>query len=201
MTASDTSSQSTSSPTSKGLSTTDLALVATFAALIAVCAVSGSIPFGSGGVPLTLQLFGVFLAGAVLGPIRGFLAVTLYLVVGLAGLPIFANGASGVAPFSQTSAGYLIAFPIGAAIVGLAAELSRRRTGVVTVGFILAGAVIAEIVVTMAGAVSWGIVANLSYPDALWAATAYVPADLVKIVVAAYVAAAVHRAFPQLLRR
>ncbi len=182
-----------------GLGTTDLALVATFAALIAVCAVSGSIPFGS-GVSLTLQLFGVFLAGAVLGSVRGFLAVALYLVVGLAGLPIFADGASGAAPFSGITAGYLIAFPVAAAIVGLAAELAKRTTGSVTVGFILAGAIVAEIVVTLSGAISWAAVANLSYPDALWAAIAYVPADVVKIVVAAYVAAAVHRAFPQLIR-
>jgi biotin transport system substrate-specific component len=185
--------------TSRGLGTTDIALVATFAAVIAVCAVSGAIPFGASGTPLTLQLFGVFLAGAVLGAVRGFLAVALYLAVGLAGLPIFAEGASGFAPFSGSTAGYLIAFPVGAAIIGLAAEQAKRRTGTITVGFILAGAIVAEVVVTLSGAVSWAIVAGLSYGEALWAAIAYVPADLVKIVAATY-AASVHRAFPQLIR-
>jgi biotin transport system substrate-specific component len=197
MTASETASRPT---TRRGMGTTDIALIATFAAVIAVCAVSGAIPFGASGTPLTLQLFAVLLAGAVLGAVRGFLAVALYLAVGLAGLPIFAEGASGFAPFSGSTAGYLIAFPVAAAIVGLAAEQAKRRTGAITVGVILAGAIVAEVVVTMSGAVSWAIVLELSYREALWAAIAYVPADLVKIVVAAYVAAAVHRAFPQLIR-
>ena len=52
--------------TRRTTSTTDLALIATFAALLAVCA-QASLPFGVNGVPLTLQGFAIFLAGAVLG--------------------------------------------------------------------------------------------------------------------------------------
>ena len=67
-----------------------IALIAGFAALIAVCALLPDIKTGV-GVPYSLQTFGVLLTGAVLGPVRGFLSVTLYLVAGLV-LPIYSGG-------------------------------------------------------------------------------------------------------------
>lgn len=80
-------------------SSTDLALIAGFGALVAVCAVLPSINV-AGPVPITLQTFGLLLAGAVLGARRGFLAVLLYLAVGAAGLPVFAGGTAGLGVFS-----------------------------------------------------------------------------------------------------
>ena len=55
----------------------DIALVAAFAALISASAYVGAIPVGSAGVPITLQTLTVMLAGCILGPLRGFSAVTL----------------------------------------------------------------------------------------------------------------------------
>lgn len=181
--------------------TTDLALIATFAALIAVCAVSAALPFGVNGVPVTLQLFGIFLAGAVLGARRGFLAVVLYLVVGAAGLPIFAGGTSGLTPFSGPTGGYLIAFPFAALIVGLAVERARRRNVAVTAGVVLAGGVVAEVVVWIVGATGIALYADTPWGTTTTSSFLYVPADLVKLAAAAVVAAAVHRAFPTLLSR
>ena len=191
----------TSTRKRSGLSTTDLALVATFAALIAVCAVSAALPFGVNGVPITLQVFGVFLTGAVLGSVRGFLAAALYLVVGAAGLPIFAGGTSGLAPFSGTTAGYLLAYPVAAFLVGFVVERFRARGVAVTAVVVIIGGLVGEVVVTLAGAGSIALVADLTYAKGITAALPYVPADLVKLGVAAVVAAAVHRAFPQLLTR
>ena len=181
--------------------TTDLALIATFAALIAVCAVSAALPFGVNGVPVTLQLFGIFLAGAVLGARRGFLAVALYLVVGAAGLPIFAGGTSGLTPFTGPTGGYLIAFPFAALIVGLAVERARRRNVAVTAGVVLAGGVVAEVVVWIVGATGIALYADTPWGTTAASSFAYVPADLAKLAAAAVVAAAVHRAFPALLTR
>lgn len=72
-------------------------------------------------VPMTLQTWAVLLAGAAMGPVRGMAAVALYLAAGLAGLPVLADGASGVGPFTGPTAGYLIAF---LPAVGLAGWLS-----------------------------------------------------------------------------
>jgi biotin transport system substrate-specific component len=65
----------------------DLSRIAIFAAIIAALTFPGAIPLGT-GVPITLQTLGVMLAGVVLGGYRGALAVTLYVVLGLIGLPI-----------------------------------------------------------------------------------------------------------------
>ena len=185
----------------RGLSTTDLALIAVFAELIAVCAVSAALPFGVNGVPITLQLLAIFLTGAVLGAVRGFLSVTLYIVVGAAGLPIFAGGQAGIAPFSGPTAGYLLAFPFAALITGFVVERFAARGVAVTALVVVVGGVIGETVVTLAGAGSIAITADLTYLKGITAALPFVPADLVKLAVAAVVAAAVHRAFPQLLTR
>jgi biotin transport system substrate-specific component len=181
--------------------TTDLALVATFAALIAVCAVSAALPIGVNGVPVTLQLFGIFLAGAVLGARRGFLAVVLYLVVGAAGLPIFAGGTSGIAPFTGVTGGYLIAFPFAALVVGLAVERAHRRNVAITAGVVVVGGLVAELLVWIAGGTGIALQADTPWWATIKSSFAYVPADLVKLAVAAVVAAAVHRAFPALLTR
>ena len=110
------------SDTTKSSTATDLALVAVFAALIAAFSLTPAIPIGI-GVPITLQTLAVVLAGLVLGPWRGFLATVLYLAVGFAGLPVFAGGAAGIAVLSKPSIGYLLAFPVGAAVAGLLAKL------------------------------------------------------------------------------
>ncbi len=181
--------------------TVDLALVATFAALLAVLSVSAALPFGVNGIPVTLQMFGIFLAGAVLGAKRGFLAVLLYLAVGAAGLPVFAGGTSGLAPFSGPTGGYLIAFPFAAAITGLVVELFRRRNLAVTTGVVVAGGVVADLFVWVVGAIGIAVYADTPFGPTLKSAAAYIPADLVKLAVAAVVAAAVHRAFPALLAK
>ncbi len=185
----------------RAVSTTDLALIATFAALIAVCAVSAALPFGVNGVPVTLQLFGIFLAGAVLGAKRGFLAVLLYLVVGAAGLPIFAGGHSGLAQFTGATGGYLFAFPVAAFIVGDVVERAHRRSMAVTAGVVAVGGVVAEVVVWLVGAIGIALYYDTPLLTTIKSAFAYVPADLVKLAAAAVVAAAVHRAFPALLSR
>ena len=93
--------------------------IAAFAALISACAYVGAIPVGGTGVPITLQTFGVMLAGCVLGPVRGFLATALYLGLGAIGLPVFAEHSSGLGVFTGPSVGYLISFPFAALVGGL----------------------------------------------------------------------------------
>lgn len=189
----------TSRPASS--TTVDLALIATFAAFIAVCSVAAALPFGANGVPITLQMFAIFLAGSVLGARRGFLAALLYLAVGAAGLPVFAGGTGGLAPFSGPTAGYLIAFPFAAGIIGLIVSMLHRGNAAITVGIVFAGGVVAELFDWLVGAIGIALYADTPYGSTLKAAAVYIPADLVKLAVAAIVAAAVHRAFPALLAK
>ena len=89
------------------LKTKDLALVGLFAALMAVCAWI-SIPVGP--VPVTLQTFAVFLAAALLGSKRGTLAVLVYILLGVVGLPVFARFST----LNPVTFGYVLGFlPLG----------------------------------------------------------------------------------------
>ena len=86
-----------------------------------------AIPLPWSPVPITGQTFAVLLSGAVLGARRGFIAQTLYLGAGVAGLPVFAGGAFGPAPLVGPTAGYLLAFPFAAAVTGALAERGWDR--------------------------------------------------------------------------
>jgi biotin transport system substrate-specific component len=74
-------------------------------------------------VPYTGQVLGVLGAGLVLGPWTGYASMLVYLVLGLVGLPVFADGGAGVEVLAGATAGYLFAFPLAAGVTGY---LSRR---------------------------------------------------------------------------
>ena len=193
---------STTQPTSrKSSTTTDLALIAGFAALIAACAILPAINI-SGPVPITLQTFGVLLSGAVLGARRGFLAVLLYLLVGAAGLPVFANGNSGFGVFSGPSVGYLVGFPLAAALCGFLVERLPRKAIQTSVPMIFVAGLVSSALfihtLGMAGLV-WRVPTD-------WAGAwdidkVFWIGDTLKNLLMAFVATAVHRAFPDLLPR
>lgn len=178
--------------------TTDVALIAGFAALIAVCAILPDIKTGI-GVPYSLQTFGVLLAGAVLGPVRGFLCVVLYLVAGLV-LPIYSGGASGISHYSGVTAGYLVAFPIAAALCGFL--VYRNRHNATQFAFVFTcGLLSSFLVVHTLGPLNLAWRADLSLKEAFSFDAAYFPGDIAKNVVMALVATAVHKAFPDLAAR
>ncbi|HEY0948928.1 biotin transporter BioY [Nocardioides sp.] len=181
-------------------STTDIALIAAFAALIAACAYIGGIPVGGGQVAITLQTFGVMLAGALLGPWRGFLAVSLYLGLGAAGLPVFSEHSSGLGTFTSISAGYLWSFPVAALLTGLLVQYVARghRTAAL---WVFLCAVPGMVVNHIAGAFGMKVFADISWQTAFTWDAPYWLGDIVKILVVALVAAEVHKAFPHLLRR
>ena len=69
-----------------------------------------SFPREGSQVPYTLQTFGVLVVGGGLGMRRGFLAALLYLVVGLVGVPFFAEHKGGVQVVLGATGGYLVGF-------------------------------------------------------------------------------------------
>jgi biotin transport system substrate-specific component len=99
----------------------DVALVVGGALLTAACA-QISIPVPGDPVPITAQTFAVMLCGAGLGAVRGGAAMSLYWVLGLIGLPFYADGESGVQIAFGATGGYLIGFIIAGFVVGKLAE-------------------------------------------------------------------------------
>jgi len=189
-------------PAERTRTATDVALVATFAAFIAVCALLPSITVAGMAVPITLQTFGVMLAGVVLGARRGALAALLYLAVGLAGLPIFAGGTGGLAVIGKPSFGYLIAFPLAAALAGYLASYAQRVPGRWRAPVLFAAAMAGSLVFTHPiGIAVMGWRLALEPAAAIKLGLTFLPGDILKNVVVAVVAAAVFRAFPDMLRQ
>lgn len=182
---------------------TDLALVAVFAGVISAATLAPAIPVGPVGVPITLQTLAVALTAMILGPWRGFAATALYVIVGLAGLPVFAGGASGLGVLAKPSAGYLLAFPLAALLIGFLTRIVLTRTegrnGLRWALLLLAGLAGSFVFVHPMGIAGIALNAGLPLDKAFLADLVYWPGDIIKNIAASFVALAVHRAFPGLL--
>jgi biotin transport system substrate-specific component len=117
----------------------DAALVLGGAATIAAVG-QLAVPLPFTPVPLTLGTFAVLLVGAALGPARGALSVLILLAAGLAGAPVFADGASG---WALASFGYILGYLPAAALLGhLARRGADRSPWRTTLGAIAATALV-----------------------------------------------------------
>lgn len=180
----------------------DLSLIAVFAALLAALTLVPAIPVGPLGVPITLQTLGVSLVALTLGSLRGTGAVLLYVVVGLAGVPVFAKFSGGLGVLAGPTAGYLVAFPLAALLAGALATLVLRRTRRMRVLWLFLAATAGSVLVTHPlGILGMSLNAHLPLGQAALIDLAYWPGDVVKNLIAASLAATVFKAFPRLARR
>ncbi|MCZ4554114.1 biotin transport system substrate-specific component [Rhodococcus sp. PvR044] len=174
----------------------DLAQVAVFAALIIALGLPGTITIGSSGVPITLQTLGVMVAGALLGPRKGVLTVLTVIVLGLA-LPVLAGGRTSLTSLSSVTGGFLIGWIPAVALIGwLTVKMLPRYN--VFIGIVI-NALGGIVVIYAFGIAGMMLRSDLTFWQALSANGTFVPGDLLKAVIAAVVAAQVHRAYPALL--
>ena len=187
----------------RGLDAQSVGLVAVFTALLVAAAVVPGIPVGPLGVPITLQTLAVMLTGLVLGPGRATAAVLLYLLIGFVGLPVFSRGQSGLQVLAGPTAGYLVSFAVAALVLGLASRsvLQRARRAWWAPLFFVATLLTTLLVIHPLGIAGLMLNAKLSFSAALAVDLPFLPGDVLKGLVAAVAAAAVHRAFPDVLLR
>ena len=171
----------------------ELATVVVFAAFIAVLGIFPGLYVGGSGVPIVLQNIGPLLVGALLGARRGTAAVVLLLALTALGLPLLSGGRGGVAPFVGPSGGFLLGWILSALVTGLIV----RALGTRLPALLLAAA--AGILVDYAIGIPWLGVYTGDLGAAAVSSLVFVPGDAAKVVVAALVAAAVHRALPDRL--
>ncbi len=163
------------------LKTLDMAYIAMFAVVIAICSWI-SIP---AQIPFTLQTFGIFLAVGVLGGKRGTLAVLIYLLLGMAGVPVLAGFVGGIGYFVGNTGGYLVGFLFSAlAMWGLEHFLGRKP-------WVLALSMVVGLVVCYAFGTIWYLILYSHNTGAIgvwtalsWCVFPYVIPDAVKIVLA-----------------
>ena len=165
---------------------TRVALMAAFTAVAAQIA----IPLEP--VPFTLQVLAVVLTGLLLGPRYGSLAMAIYLLVGAVGIPVFSGFRGGLGILLGDTGGYLLAYPLAAALAGVAAgavaNAPRRRA--LIVGFLWGSLALA--VIYALGAAWLMVLAGLSPGAALVAGVLpFVVFDLIKVGLANLVAVAV----------
>jgi biotin transport system substrate-specific component len=159
--------------------------------MAAVTAVAAQITIPLSPVPFTLQVLAVILSGLLLGVRHGALAQAIYVLVGATGVPVFAGFKGGLGVVLGPTGGFLISYPIAAAVAGLAAytvaRASRRRA--LWTGFLWGCAGLAAIYAL--GATWLAVVAGLSPTEALAAGVLpFVIFDLIKVGLAAIVAVA-----------
>ena len=175
----------------------DLTQAAVFAALIAALGLPGTISIGPSGVPITVQTLGVMLAGAILGPRKGALAVGLFAILAIAGLPILAGARTGLVSLASPTAGFFVGWLPAVIVIGaLTATMMPRYKVFWGIVFNIAGGMV---VIYAFGTVGLMIRTDLSWWAALSTNGIYVAGDIAKAVLTAFVAAQVHRARPGLI--
>ncbi|MFT4111606.1 biotin transporter BioY [Silvibacterium sp.] len=170
----------------------DWALIGLFAALISAFGLLGILPLGP--IPVTPQNLGAMLAGTLLGARRGVAAVVCFELLTFAGLPLLAGGRGGIAPLVGPSAGYLIGWIPGTLVIGLLARPSGRSYHL---GRALAANIIGGIAVVYAVGIPVSAWWFHSRVVAIAVSTVqFLPGDLAKAVISAFVGRSVSRALP-----
>jgi len=171
----------------------DIVFIALFAAIIAALGLIPKIDVGI-GVPITAQSLGVMLAGSILGAYRGFLALALFLALVAAGLPLLAGGRGGLGVFFGPSAGFLLAYPFVAGLIGLLTQRAwRELTFLKSFGINVLGGIM---LLYACGIPALAIVTGATLQTAALGSLIFIPGDLVKAGLAASAAMFVKRGYP-----
>ena len=164
----------TNTQTFRKTSTYAMVVTALMAAVTCILAPL-SVPIGP--VPISLTNFAIYLSLYLLDWKKGTLSLLIYLLLGLAGLPVFSGFAGGIAKLAGPTGGYIIGFIPMAIICGFAFEKFSNR------GMQIAGLAIGTIVAYIFGTAWLAIEAHLTFYQALLAGVIpYIPGDLVKII-------------------
>ena len=156
--------------------TREMVLAGMFAAVLAVIS-QLSIPTPA-GVPVTIQVFGVALVGAVLGWKLGLCSVLVYILIGAAGLPVFANFGGGIRSLIGLTGGYILAWPVMAVLCGIRPGLKNRISDLaVRILLSLIGLAAVELI----GGLQWAALSGDMTTGAVFAYSmvAFVPKDIV----------------------
>ena len=109
----------------RSLSVRDLTYTALMTALMAVCAWI-TVPMT---VPFTMQTFGVFMALLVLGGAKGTTAIALYILLGMAGVPVFSGFNGGIGVLAGPTGGYIVGFLFTGILYWVLQKFCKNRKG------------------------------------------------------------------------
>jgi len=157
-----------------------MAFVSLMAAIMCVIAPM-SLPIGA--VPISLATFVVFITGAVLGPKKGALVVIIYIILGAAGLPVFAGFSGGVQRIVSPTGGFVVSYiPCVVAVSYFSGKFGNRL-----IGHIMA-MIVGAMVCYITGTLWFALFTHAAVLDALFMCVLpFLAGDAIKIVLAAAV--------------
>ena len=179
--------QTASTSTSKW-TTTNLVMMAVFAAILCISAYI-SIPLPLPGAPhITLLNFVILLIALLFPSLEAFLIILVWMILGLIGLPVFIAGGAGVGYLMTPYGGYTVAFPFVRLLLPLIRGRSYQRIRYTVT------AIIGALFIDLFGMIWLMIATKIPLSTAIVTGfAAFLPLDLVKAVVAAQIVPAFHR--------
>ena len=183
--------------------TYDMAYIAVFTVLIAVCSWI-SIPTA---IPFTLQTFAVFLAVEVLGGRRGTLAVALYVLLGAIGVPVFAGFTGGLGIILRNTGGYIIGFIFSALVMWLMESIFLKKLHMRHTLFIKALSMVLGLLACYTAGTIWFMLIYMrdAGPVGLatvlgWCVIPFILPDMIKIALALMLGNLLRRPLSQIMR-
>jgi len=168
------------------LKTKEMVYVAMFAAIMCVLGFLPPIPIPFSPVPITSQTLGVMLAGGLLGARLGSISMLVFLAIVAVGAPVLSGGRGGVAAFIAPTAGYLWAWPVAAFVMGYLTE--RLWNGLTLWKAFLVNILGGILLIYAIGTPVVTFVTNMGMREAIFSNFIYIPGDLIKALIAAYIA-------------
>jgi len=151
---------------------------------VALIAIGAFIAIPIGPVPIVLQNMFVLLAAIILGPVWGLSCVAVYLLIGLAGLPVFSAGGSGIGKLFGPTGGYLLGYlPCVFVTAIISKGLGKKMSSDII------AMVIGSLIVYAAGVPWLKVVTAMTFEKALTVGMIpFLPGDVLKIIAAAFIA-------------
>ncbi len=148
----------------------------------AVICILGPLSFPIGVIPVSLTNLAIYFVLYILGMKKGTLSYIIYMLIGLAGIPVFSGFSGGPSKLLGPTGGYLIGFMFMALIAGFFIDKFFDKWYLCIIGMVLGTAVC-----YVFGTIWLSYQANMSIGAALFAGVIpFIPGDLIKIIVAAY---------------
>lgn len=171
-----------------------------FAALVAVMGLFPPIPLPFSPVPITLQTLGIMLAGSLLGGRKGFLSMILFAFIALY-LPLLAGGRTGMGSIVSPTGGFFLSWPVAAAVIGWLSLGWWKKAGKGFVQLLVANLVGGILVIYLIGVPYMAMMADLSLQQAMVGMLAFIPGDILKVIIASYLAYQLNRVNPRLIQQ
>ncbi|MGX7031661.1 biotin transporter BioY [Vagococcus zengguangii] len=164
----------------------DMTAVAMMMAIVIVLGLVPPIPIGLIPVPIVFQNLGIMLAGITLGSRKGGLAVLLFLLLVVMGMPFLTGGSGGASVFVGPTAGYLLGWLVSTLLIGLGRQRFRESSNWL-VKFVLIwvpGVLLSDFL----GSIGLFMVTGMNFRAALLSNLAFIPGDTIKVLLVVMIA-------------